>query len=130
MWDTQGIAGSSEQFALFFICNGVVSSPHIMTVQSKVANIELTKAISNPQTISSTSEFDFIINLRVTDSNGNGVEGKYVKGVTLNVQAPHAADDIVFGVVDTASEFSNSDDNGFMSMPIKILVVKQTSVNV
>lgn len=101
-----------------------------MTVQSKVANIELTKAISNPQTISSTSEFDFIINLRVTDSNGNGVEGKYVKGVTLNVQAPHAADDIVFGVVDTASEFSNSDDNGFMSMPIKILVVKQTSVNV
>lgn len=81
-------------------------------------------------TISSTSQFDGTVRLRVTDSNGNGVSGKYINEGAHSVAAPYSNSDFIISTRNDLQEFSVSDSNGFMSIPFKINVVKQASLSI
>ena len=99
-------------------------------VLTKVASIEFSKPLENPLSISSTSKFDGTVRLRVTDSSGRGVSGKYIKDATHSVASPHSNSDLIVSTRNDLEEFSVSDSNGFMSIPFKINVVKQASLSV
>lgn len=78
-----------------FLCNGVESSPFTQQVLSKVSNVAFSKPLESAMRISSTSQFDGTVRLRVTDSNGEGVSGKYITDATHSVEAPNADTDFV-----------------------------------
>lgn len=66
-----------------------------MNVTSKVANVTLSKKLPSSMKISSSSEYDHILRLRVVDSSGAGVQGKSPMDFSLKVESPNADSDLV-----------------------------------
>lgn len=77
------LGGASAIYGIQYKCGAALSAEIDYTVRSKVASLTLMQAVSLYIQSSKTNSYDFSNVLFISDSNGNGIQGKFIDKIEV-----------------------------------------------